>query len=220
MCGQNSSYALTADGDLYSWGDNSQGQLGLGDCTPRKLPCKVESLTSCVQDISTSYRHLVLIALDHKVLSVKPVSDLEKKTVEPVKGIHILYSPEKPPMADIVFVGTSLESWRCPDGSLWIRDWLSRDVGDCRLIAVELNFEGDFWKSYQETIANRAKTLCNLLKEDPIRVGESHRPVIFIGHGLGGLVVKEIILAAEKDAPAIYCATKLVIFYGTPHNNG
>ncbi len=36
-----STFAITADGTLYAWGGNSNGQLGLGDVTPRSSPVAV-----------------------------------------------------------------------------------------------------------------------------------------------------------------------------------
>jgi len=40
------SAAITADGDLYTWGKNSDGQLGLGDTTDRATPTKVQSVSN------------------------------------------------------------------------------------------------------------------------------------------------------------------------------
>jgi hypothetical protein len=37
-----SSYALAADGSLWVWGDNSAGQLGLGDTTSRFFPTQLK----------------------------------------------------------------------------------------------------------------------------------------------------------------------------------
>ncbi len=36
-----SMFGITSDGTLYSWGDNSNGQLGVGDVTPRSSPVAV-----------------------------------------------------------------------------------------------------------------------------------------------------------------------------------
>ena len=36
-----SSYALSASGDLWSWGDNYYGELGLGDTGDRLVPTQV-----------------------------------------------------------------------------------------------------------------------------------------------------------------------------------
>ena len=40
--------AITANGDLYTWGDNSTGQLGHGDQFYRDTPTKVEALTDVI----------------------------------------------------------------------------------------------------------------------------------------------------------------------------
>src|SRR5439155_19123638 len=39
--GDFSSYALAADGSLWAWGDNSSGELGVGDMTDRLIPTQV-----------------------------------------------------------------------------------------------------------------------------------------------------------------------------------
>ena len=40
QCGYNHSLALTSEGTLYSWGDNREGQLGIGnkDLVPIRIP--------------------------------------------------------------------------------------------------------------------------------------------------------------------------------------
>ena len=41
-------FAINSIGELYSWGYNGSGQLGLGDKTARTSPTKVESSTDWV----------------------------------------------------------------------------------------------------------------------------------------------------------------------------
>ena len=43
-CGSEHSYALSKDGEVYAWGLNFKGQLGLGDFENRYEPTLVESL--------------------------------------------------------------------------------------------------------------------------------------------------------------------------------
>ncbi|XP_069802363.1 X-linked retinitis pigmentosa GTPase regulator-like [Dendropsophus ebraccatus] len=61
--GSNTSAALTADGKLYMWGENSEGQLGLGDdkniCTPHQIDAgKPISWISC------GYYHSAFVTQD------------------------------------------------------------------------------------------------------------------------------------------------------------
>ncbi|CAM1510967.1 Fc.00g084800.m01.CDS01 [Cosmosporella sp. VM-42] len=51
------------------------------------------------------------------------------------------------------------------------------------------------------------------------RLDDPHRPLIFIAHSLGGLIVKRAILlcATNDDWSAIKGSTKSIIFMGTPH---
>jgi len=43
--GSEHSFALSTDGELFSWGLNFKGQLGLGDFENRNEPYLVESLS-------------------------------------------------------------------------------------------------------------------------------------------------------------------------------
>ena len=43
-CGSEHSYGLSKDGEVFSWGLNFKGQLGLGDFENRYEPTLVESL--------------------------------------------------------------------------------------------------------------------------------------------------------------------------------
>ncbi|KAL0244936.1 hypothetical protein GEMRC1_009016 [Eukaryota sp. GEM-RC1] len=49
VASRRSSYALTATGHVFSWGDNGNGQLGLGDLRDRKKPNLIPNLTNIKQ---------------------------------------------------------------------------------------------------------------------------------------------------------------------------
>ena len=54
------------------------------------------------------------------------------------------------------------------------------------------------------------------------RIGCRQRPIVFVAHSLGGLVVKQALIEARKqthdpDLLDIYDSTHAVIFFGTPH---
>lgn len=58
--------ALFDDGSVYTWGDNAQGQLGVGDNDTRLSPTKISSLSNIV-DIDLGQNFAVALTADHKV---------------------------------------------------------------------------------------------------------------------------------------------------------
>lgn len=54
VCGSEHSFALTTDGELFSWGLNFKGQLGVGDFENRAQPTLVDSFTSPEQGGNSS----------------------------------------------------------------------------------------------------------------------------------------------------------------------
>ncbi|KAK7688526.1 hypothetical protein QCA50_008064 [Cerrena zonata] len=109
----------------------------------------------------------------------------------------------------------------------WPRDLLGKDVKNIRIISW--GYDSDVMKvfssSSQDTIVGHAETL--LTDIDSLRTDlevKTLRPIIFIGHSLGGIVIKQALTRAHvyhatggKDQGQIYKCTTGVIFLGTPH---
>lgn len=47
-CGDSSSVVVTDNGEVYSWGHNGVGQLGIGNCTSQAEPQKVTTFAKIV----------------------------------------------------------------------------------------------------------------------------------------------------------------------------
>jgi hypothetical protein len=54
------SLVLTESGEVYAWGDNEFGQLGLGDMVVRLTPTKVEGLPK-VKAVAAGYDHSLVL---------------------------------------------------------------------------------------------------------------------------------------------------------------
>lgn len=61
--GNKTSFAITTSGELYAWGENDFGQLGLGDRTNRSSPVQVGALTNWSQ-VSSGDDHCLAIKTD------------------------------------------------------------------------------------------------------------------------------------------------------------
>jgi len=122
---------------------------------------------------------------------------------------------------DIVFVhglfGSRLNSYT-KGGVCWIRDLLGQDVPNARIISWG-------WASALssgDTFVGQAEQLLNDISD--IRRG-TRRPIIFVGHGLGGLLIKEALGTAaisriygpHAELGNVYGPTVGCIFLGTPH---
>ncbi|KAL3056110.1 hypothetical protein OYC64_018751 [Pagothenia borchgrevinki] len=58
VCGQTSSLAVLDNGEVYGWGYNGNGQLGLGNSGNQLTPCRLAALQGlCVQQIVSGYAH-------------------------------------------------------------------------------------------------------------------------------------------------------------------
>ncbi|KFY59535.1 hypothetical protein V496_05647 [Pseudogymnoascus sp. VKM F-4515 (FW-2607)] len=142
-------------------------------------------------------------------------------------GTDVLHQGEGEIVADIVFVhglrGHALETWS--KGSVcWPRDFLKDDVPNARIITwgYDSGVANAMKYASKETIFGHSETL---LSDIAMLRGDTHRPIIFVGHSLGGLVIKEALIKSAAyqshgrhlSLGDIYRHTKGVIFLGTPH---
>ena len=72
-------------------------------------------------------------------------------------------------------------------------------------------------------VYSHALTLLNRLSLRRQKDKEKHRPLIFIAHSMGGLLVKQALVGAGTrsfDYGCIKASTKGLVFFATPHGGG
>lgn len=62
-------YAVTDDNSLYVWGDNSKGQLGLGDVLQSNVPAKVSGINGIIKEIYTDSSSIYAVTEDGALYS-------------------------------------------------------------------------------------------------------------------------------------------------------
>ena len=119
--------------------------------------------------------------------------------------------------------------WRDPlrdkegAGVFWPADLIPQDFPRLRVLTYgyDSKVTGYYASSKSKNgIFDHGNSLLNALKRE--RTNLSNRPIIFVAHSLGGLVVKQALVEARKRISSshvhiIYTSARAVIFFGTPH---
>jgi pimeloyl-ACP methyl ester carboxylesterase len=125
-------------------------------------------------------------------------------------------------IGDIIFVhgigGHYERTWRPArrPGDYWPA-WLGQDMQNIGVWSLE--YEAPVWGPAMSLLDQADNVIAQALKPN----GIGKRPIIFITHSLGGLVVKQILRRASdtrrKDAKAeaIFEQTRGIVFLATPH---
>ncbi|KAK3988894.1 hypothetical protein QBC44DRAFT_397114 [Cladorrhinum sp. PSN332] len=141
-------------------------------------------------------------------------------------------SAQKPSNVDIVLIhgvnGDPVKTWECKneakdedknlgDTVLWPQHFLPRRFPGARVLTYGYN--GDMYHNDSISgIRDLAKSLlsCIDIKRQDV---DPRRPIIFIAHCLGGLIVKQALHTAhyERDYNYIADRTAGIFFFGTPH---
>lgn len=129
---------------------------------------------------------------------------------------------------DIVAVhglgGDPFGTWTAQDGTIWIRDLLSTlpSYQNARILTFGYNataFLRPFKKATKGGVFTFAETLLIDLDDHRLSAAEKTRPIMFIGHSLGGIVIKSALRYAKllPQFNSILSATRSIVFFGTPH---
>ncbi|KAL3123787.1 hypothetical protein niasHT_010000 [Heterodera trifolii] len=159
--------------------------------------------------------------LSHKILSNILFAFGREKNELPAH-LYELHKPisNKMPQIDIVFIhglrGSAFRTWRQKDRPnerttlFWPKDWLAVDLKESvRMIAVDYSSRFFQLSKSMETFEARAQ----LFAEEFKRNGIGERPIVFICHSMGGLLVKQLLLENEQ----LLSKTVGVLFMATPH---
>jgi len=115
---------------------------------------------------------------------------------------------------------------------MWLRDLLGKDIEKARVTTFEYDSKW-FEDPDHVTLRDCARRLLRCLVLDRSHGRQSRmcstrrkRPLVFIGHSFGGLVIKQALVFANKigthetdyeDFQSIVKATAGIVFLGTPH---
>lgn len=118
-------------------------------------------------------------------------------------------------------------AWTDPHtGVLWLRDLLPDDA----LVARVLTFgytgspSSFFIDPLEEPVTPIARNLISYLRSDRANAQCEQRPIIFVCHGMGGIVVKKALMLSKGRTNyqihydhSIFTCTAAILFFGTPH---
>ncbi|KAI5780133.1 hypothetical protein EDC01DRAFT_669267 [Geopyxis carbonaria] len=161
-----------------------------------------------------------------KVSETQPLSAAERH------GLFILHLPqpsnqtdtlEEEIIVDIVAIhglgGHPYKTWTDKNNGVnWLRDLLPKQIPNSRIMTFGYAADIAFTRSISG-VKEFAHSLLDKLKSSRSSSREKKRPVIFVCHGLGGIVCKKAIIIAH-EVPFYIDILKHVrgiLFMGTPH---
>ncbi|KAK9878950.1 hypothetical protein WA026_003770 [Henosepilachna vigintioctopunctata] len=105
----------------------------------------------------------------------------------------------------------------------WPRDWLAEDCSDLRIIGANYDTTLSKWYSFCPHISGKTNIEEQSLKllNNLLQAGIGKRPVVWVTHSMGGLLVKNILCEAFHSSDSrlheLVENTKGIVFYSTPH---
>ncbi|XP_074541877.1 protein SERAC1 isoform X2 [Halichoeres trimaculatus] len=181
--------------------------------------------------------------------AARALANLDREAVKEKypDGVYILHPQTRgnqPIKADVLFIhgilGAAFKTWRQKDreaseekegaeaeseedySECWPKSWLAADCPNLRVLSVEYDSHLSDWmaqcpaENQRTSLAYRSAELLKKLKQ----AGVGERPLVWVAHSMGGLLVKKMLLDAveDPDMHALLKNTKGVLFYSVPHH--
>ncbi|KAI9795942.1 MAG: hypothetical protein M1833_006590 [Piccolia ochrophora] len=115
------------------------------------------------------------------------------------------------------------KTWTDKNGKLWLRDFLPSQLQEVSINARIMSYGYNSKTAFSRAITNidnDAEDLLNRLDNRRETEEERKRPILFIAHSLGGLVVKKALIIARERSGQYRNLLKSVqgcVFFGVPH---
>ncbi|RWS29746.1 protein SERAC1-like protein [Leptotrombidium deliense] len=174
--------------------------------------------------------------LELKLAAAKCLYNLDRDIQFSLSDSVYLVSPmyrNKTVDCDIVFIhgllGRVFRTWRQSDlckndqdyTRCWPLDWLSKDISAIRIMAADYETYLSDWRIECPTEKLTLKDRGEYILQSLIAAGIGNRPIIWIGHSMGGLLIKQILVACEEsNSPVlkeVLRNSKATVFYSVPH---
>ncbi|XP_070273507.1 protein SERAC1 isoform X2 [Myotis yumanensis] len=175
--------------------------------------------------------------------AARTLANLDRETVQEKyqDGVYVLHPQcrtSQPIKADVLFIhglmGAAFKTWRQQDQALtekvsgdetryttcWPKTWLAKDCPALRIISVEYDTSLSDWRARcpteRKSIAFRSNELLQKLRA----AGVGDRPMVWVSHSMGGLLVKKMLLEASQnpEMSTVIDNTRGIIFYSVPHH--
>ncbi|MCG7414651.1 NB-ARC domain-containing protein [Microbacterium aurum] len=121
---------------------------------------------------------------------------------------------------DVIFVhgldGDAIQTWGKDGSSNWL-DWLATDVAGVQVWTLDYDAASSKLRGASMRLEDRAVNVLEALSLEDLGA----RPICFVAHSLGGLLVKEVILesrGASGRKAELSAAVAGVVFLSTPHS--
>lgn len=141
---------------------------------------------------------------------VELVSPIAVREIEPANEFSIV--------AIHGLSGHPFKTWTDKKDHLWLRDSLPEHVPRCRIMTYGYD-SALKWSKSRMTLIDFAEDLLLRLKNSREGPQEQRRPLIFVCHSLGGVVLKQALVMASlyDEYTDIALSTSGIAFFGTPH---
>lgn len=158
-----------------------------------------------------------------RVASFEPPGTLKTRGVMKHGLVRVSGGDGLERVADVVFVhgldGDAYSTWhpRNRDDLFWLA-WLGEEFPRIGVWTLGYAVSSTAWKGHSMPLADRATNVLDLMDLD----GIGQRPLLFVCHSLGGLLIKQALRHAcdSKNAAwkAVAQKTRAIVFLSTPHS--
>ena len=114
--------------------------------------------------------------------------------------------------------GDPYRTWTHENKSLWLAEFLPRSLPGARVYSFGYD-SAVFFSRSKSDVGDFARSLLSEIVLTRDLDKDKHRPIVFVCHSMGGIVLKKSLVIAHEESryANILRSTKAVAFFGTPH---